>query len=82
MYLMRNYRGTSQKVPSEFRVTPQAGLFLHYSALRLEVGYQYLQLNEFKISPHRIQVKVGFLFNQFFPKSHLPMCHKDLLMLY
>ena len=57
----RNYRGSENHPEEIWKIIPTAGLSLGVK-FRLELNYEYLNLNTFKISPHRLILGVRYKF--------------------
>ncbi len=63
VYTYGNFRGSNKKPENRFLVVPEAGFFWNYKKLSLKLNYEYIKLKNTKVSPHRINLSVGFIIN-------------------
>ncbi len=63
VYTYGNFRGSNKKPENRFLVVPEAGFFWNYEKLSLKLNYEYMKLKNTKVSPHRINLSVGFIIN-------------------
>ncbi len=63
IYTFGSYRGTGIKPDDRIIAAPGAGLSLDGRFLRITAGYEYLNLDLYRISPHRVNISVSFLWS-------------------
>jgi len=61
-YTYGNYRGSNQQPDEQFLLLPKAGIYYDLGILRMKAGYEYMNLNNSKASPHRINMSIGLNF--------------------
>jgi hypothetical protein len=64
VYTYGSYRGSGIKPDDRILAALGAGLCLEGRFYRVSAGYEYLELDLAKISPHRFNVSVGFFWNR------------------
>jgi ankyrin repeat protein len=64
VYTFGNYRGSDEKPDSRFLLVPGIGTTLERNFFRITLGYEYLNLNLYKINPNRISISVGLRWNR------------------
>lgn len=62
-YTYGSYRGAGQKPEDKIRFIPRAGLYYQYKFLDFKLGYEYFKITDSNISPHRVTLSAGFIFN-------------------
>lgn len=62
-YTYGSFRGTSQKPDDKIVFIPGAGMFYDYHALRVKMGYEYFNIPNSDMSPHRVTLSVGAIMN-------------------
>lgn len=68
-YTWGSYRGSNNRPESKMFLIPNAGLFYKYEFLETGVGYEYLQFDILKKSPHKINVFVRFVLHNKFERQ-------------
>lgn len=56
----RNYRGSEKRPAELWKIIPTAGIFLGGDRFRLELHYEYLNLDTYKVSSHRVILGVKY----------------------
>ncbi|MBN1413874.1 MAG: ankyrin repeat domain-containing protein [Bacteroidales bacterium] len=64
IYTYGSYRGTGEKPNDRLLVAPGAGLCLQSKVIRFTAGYEYLNLDLYKISPHRFNISICLMWNR------------------
>ena len=64
IYTYGSYRGAGEKPNDDLIAVPGLGITLEGKSIRLAAGYEYLNLNLYKINPHRVSVSVSILWNR------------------
>ncbi len=59
-YHFGDYRGMSSKISNHFHLLPEIGISYEKNSLLIDFGYQYANFDIYNISPHRINLGVGF----------------------
>jgi ankyrin repeat protein len=62
-YTYGSFRGSNRKPDDKFTFIPKAGLFYQYKALNLKLGYEYFKIADSNVSPHRVTISLGAIFN-------------------
>ncbi|MBN2764514.1 MAG: ankyrin repeat domain-containing protein, partial [Bacteroidales bacterium] len=64
IYTFGSYRGTGIKPEDRILAAPGAGLCMEGRFYRITAGYEYLNLDLYTISPHRINFSLSFMWNR------------------
>lgn len=59
----KNYRGSLNGPADELKVIPSAGAWWGGQKIKMDINYQYLDFETFKISPHRFIITVKYTFS-------------------
>ncbi|MCD4664823.1 MAG: ankyrin repeat domain-containing protein [Bacteroidales bacterium] len=62
-YTYGSFRGSNKKPDDKFILIPKAGIFLKINQVRLGLNYEYMNLKNTKVSPHRIDFSIAFIIN-------------------
>lgn len=62
-YTYGSFRGSNRKPEDQWIFLPKAGLFYQYKMLDIKLGYEYMSIRNSTLSPHRVTLNVGVLFN-------------------
>jgi len=68
-YSWGSYKGSNSSPKSKFILIPNAGLFYKYNFLETGIGYEYLQFDILKKSPHKINVYFRFVLHDKFERQ-------------
>jgi len=60
----RNYRGSIREPDKKFKISPTLGLIWGMDYLQLVAKYSHLDLDTFKVSPHRAIIGVQYIFDK------------------
>lgn len=60
----RNYRGSIREPDKEFKISPTLGLIWRMDYLQVVAKYSRLDLDTFKVSPHRAIIGVQYIFDR------------------
>jgi len=63
IYTYGSYRGTARKPNGKILAAPGIGLTLEGNGYRVTAGYEYLDLDLYEVSPHRINVTASFMWS-------------------
>jgi ankyrin repeat protein len=59
-YTYGNFRGSEKKPDDSFHLVPKAGVFLNSTSFDVKLNYEYMKLANTDVSPHRINLSLGF----------------------
>jgi ankyrin repeat protein len=59
-YTYGNFRGSEKKPDDSFHFVPKAGLFWNSTSFDVRLNYEYMKLANTDVSPHRINLSLGF----------------------
>ncbi|MEZ5083438.1 MAG: ankyrin repeat domain-containing protein [Bacteroidales bacterium] len=62
-YTYGNFRGSDKKPDDRFLLIPKAGFYYYFKAFSMSAGYEYMKLNNTKVSPHRVSISLGAKIN-------------------
>jgi len=62
-YTYGNFRGSNKKPDDKILLVPKAGFYLNFDQLSLKIHYEYMQFQDTKVSPHRINLSIGYTLN-------------------
>ncbi len=60
IYTISSYKSASFKPENTISVQPDLGFYFNMKSLQFNVGYSYLQLNAYKLMPHRLSMGIKF----------------------
>jgi ankyrin repeat protein len=64
IYTYGSYRGSMAKPDNRLAAAPGLGFIIEGKTIRYTVGYEYLDLDLYKFSPHRVNISLSFMFNR------------------
>lgn len=64
IYTYGSYRGSGRKPNDKFLLAPGTGVTVEGSIYRVTAGYEYLNLDLYRISPHHVNFTVQFMWNR------------------
>jgi ankyrin repeat protein len=62
-YTYGNYRGSERKPDDTFILVPKAGVFWSSNSFNVKLNYEYMNLKNTNVSPHRFNLSIGFNIN-------------------
>jgi ankyrin repeat protein len=64
IYTYGSYRGSVAKPDDRLKAAPGVGFVIEGRTIRYALGYEYMNLDLYKFSPHRVNISLCFMFNR------------------